>query len=218
MAIVTDGLVLYLHGACGKNNPATRVWKDLSGNGNDGQLMNFNFTEDSGWVDGGLRFDGVDDYVTGTELRISDKANALELWVYTNSDNPQVFYATNLGLGCGINVRKEITLAAPNSKRAATFKNFIFGQWNHVVINYDQHQNPTAYFNSKPAEYGGVGNWAYRLNEYRIGAHQGGTRPLEGKIGLIRIYNRALTDEEILQNYRAGQCSPLLAMRGEVIG
>lgn len=63
MAIVTDGLVLYLHGACGKNNPATRVWKDLSGNGNDGELVNFGYTEDSGWGDGGLKFDGVDDYV-----------------------------------------------------------------------------------------------------------------------------------------------------------
>ena len=63
MAIVTDGLVLYLHGACGKNNPATRVWKDLSGNGNDGELVNFGYTEDSGWVDGGLRFDEVDDWI-----------------------------------------------------------------------------------------------------------------------------------------------------------
>ncbi len=34
----------------------------------------------------------------------------------------------------------------------------------------------------------------------------------------LKLYNRALTDEEILQNYQAGQCSPLLVMRGEVIG
>ena len=34
------------------------IWRDGSGNGNDGQLMNFDYTEDSGWVDGGLKFDG----------------------------------------------------------------------------------------------------------------------------------------------------------------
>lgn len=46
------------------------VWKDLSGNGNDGELVNFGYTEDSGWVDGGLRFDGVDDYVQLPELNL----------------------------------------------------------------------------------------------------------------------------------------------------
>jgi|GEM_PF-5128873 len=40
----------------------------------------------------------------------------------------------------------------------------------------------------------------------------------ENTIQSLRIYNRALTDEEILQNYQAGQCSPLLAMRGDIIG
>ena len=33
-----------------------------------------------------------------------------------------------------------------------------------------------------------------------------------------RLYNRALTDAEILPNYQAGQCSPLLAMRGDTLG
>ena len=28
-----------------------------------GELVNFGYTEDSGWVDGGLKFDGADDYV-----------------------------------------------------------------------------------------------------------------------------------------------------------
>ena len=46
------------------------IWRDGSGNGNDGQLMNFNFTEDSGWGDGGLRFDGVDDYIQLPELNL----------------------------------------------------------------------------------------------------------------------------------------------------
>lgn len=46
------------------------VWKDLSGNGNDGVLKNFDFTENSGWVDGGLKFDGVDDYIQLPELNL----------------------------------------------------------------------------------------------------------------------------------------------------
>ena len=61
--VIDDSLVLWLDGTTGNNYEQTDTWKDLSGNGNDGQLRNFGYTEGSGWVDGGLKFDGVDDYV-----------------------------------------------------------------------------------------------------------------------------------------------------------
>lgn len=54
----------------GDNNHSTSatVWKDLSGNGNDGTLKNFDKTEESGWKDSFLKFDGVNDTVdTGLE-------------------------------------------------------------------------------------------------------------------------------------------------------
>ena len=71
-SIPTDGLVCYLD-ARGKTNSdkhkATLL--DLSGNGNRGTLLNFSFTEESGYVKdssvvvtSGLQFDGVDDSVT----------------------------------------------------------------------------------------------------------------------------------------------------------
>ena len=41
---------------------------DLSGNGNHGTLQNFNFTEESGYENGGLKFDGVDDNVSTNKL------------------------------------------------------------------------------------------------------------------------------------------------------
>ena len=51
-----------------KHSTSTTVWKDLSGNGNDGMLKNFDTTEESGWKDSFLKFDGVNDTVdTGLE-------------------------------------------------------------------------------------------------------------------------------------------------------
>jgi|GEM_PF-5076902 len=69
--VIDDSLVLWLDGSTGNNYEQTGTWKDLSGNGNDGQLMNFDFTDDSGWVDGGLKFDGVDDYVQLPDLTLN---------------------------------------------------------------------------------------------------------------------------------------------------
>lgn len=42
---------------------ANNVITDLSGNGNDATAHNFAWNEESGYADGGLKFDGVDDYI-----------------------------------------------------------------------------------------------------------------------------------------------------------
>lgn len=77
--VIDDSLVLWLDGSTGNNYEKTNIWKDLSGNGNDGQLMNFGFTEDSGWGDGGLKFDGMDDYVQLPELDLDPDSFTIQV-------------------------------------------------------------------------------------------------------------------------------------------
>lgn len=61
--IVKDGLVLWYDFIGMRNTDANKaIAHDWSGNGNDGQLQNFNFTAESGYENDGLKFDGVDDY------------------------------------------------------------------------------------------------------------------------------------------------------------
>ena len=65
--IPMDGLVCYLDARGKKNTDVHRgTLLDLSGNGNDGILTGFDFTEESGYVKdllGGLQFKGVDDFI-----------------------------------------------------------------------------------------------------------------------------------------------------------
>ena len=44
-----------------KHSTTTTTWKDLSANGNDGTLKYFDTTEESGWKDSYLKFDGIND-------------------------------------------------------------------------------------------------------------------------------------------------------------
>lgn len=66
-AYATDGLVLHYDFSRRSNNDSDReIIVDLSGTGQHGHLQNFNYTSDSGYTEtgNGLRFDGVDDHIT----------------------------------------------------------------------------------------------------------------------------------------------------------
>lgn len=64
---VEDGMLAYYDGENNTGNghsDTTIVWKDLSGNGNDGLLSNINNDETSGWKEKELLLDGDDDEVS----------------------------------------------------------------------------------------------------------------------------------------------------------
>lgn len=72
---IKDGLLLWYDFKGMRNTDVGKeVAKDLSGNGNDGTLTNFNFTEGSGYKDNTLVFDGVDDSLTIPELVLDETA------------------------------------------------------------------------------------------------------------------------------------------------
>ena len=72
---IKDGLLLWYDFKGMRNTDTNKeVAKDLSGNGNDGTLTNFNFTEGSGYKDNTLIFDGVDDNLTIPELELDETA------------------------------------------------------------------------------------------------------------------------------------------------
>ena len=72
---IKDGLLLWYDFKGMRNTDTNKeVAKDLSGNGNDGTLTNFNFTEESGYKDNTLVFDGVDDKLTIPELELDETA------------------------------------------------------------------------------------------------------------------------------------------------
>jgi hypothetical protein len=88
--IIKDGLVLYLDATNTKSYPRTgTTWTDLTGNGNDGTLIN-GPTFDSG-NNGSIVFDGADDYSRINSFN-SDNEDELSVfcWVYpTNLSNYQ---------------------------------------------------------------------------------------------------------------------------------
>lgn len=86
---VQDGLVLWYDFMGRKNTDVNRaIAEDLSGNGNDGDLTNFAFEEGSGYKDG-LVFDGMDDHIRLRDMNTKGIKDGLtiEVLIYAKNHN-----------------------------------------------------------------------------------------------------------------------------------
>ena len=228
--VVTDGLQMWLSGRNFSNSPATNVWKDLTGM-NNGTASGFAFKSASGSDgNGGVVFDGVDDRVVFNSLNtLKNGQITCEMSLNVKrqkSSGWQSFFGGTLGFSFSIGI-------LPTSfKLGATLTNHVDAQASaytfqlntdvHVVVTYSTFTKILKYYINgvlittvNNAFSGAVPTGS--TNE--IGAHSSvGTGALDGNVKFARIYNRALSDAEVLQNYNAGLAIPLpnIAMPQEV--
>jgi len=215
-SIVRDGLVLYLDAANQKSYPGTgTVWKDLSGNGNDGTLLNgVGFSAEN---KGTMTFDGVDDYVdcgnTSSLNAIGGTTNiTVSGWVFytayggggqsysviTVKGNPWIWLLENPSN----RFRFRIT-AGGSDVNVADTSTHLLNIWYNVVGTYDG-SNMRVYVNGV-LKNTRVQTGALATNSVtaKIGTFQGTNYNLNGRISNVSIYNRTLSDQEIQQNFNA---------------
>ena len=208
--IVTDGLVLYLDAANSKSIVSgSTTWNDLSRVGNNTTLINGpTFNSGNG---GSVVFDGTNDYV-----RVLNNINptniTLDFFYKTLKSSPYEYLVSNARDCCGLYKGYDfrIEYGRPkfmiwNSTSSEIFGNLItLNQVHHVAVTYDgitqrMYQNGVIVNTINTTL--GIGNPpSYNLVIGALG-HAPATYNLNGNIYLARIYNRALSSEEILQNF-----------------
>ena len=209
--IVTDGLVLYLDAGNSKSYPVTgTTWNDLSGNNNAGTLTNGpTFSATNG---GSIVFDGVDDKVTFPNTTVSTTSGiTVEVWFKTSSgtkyqdifdmaDAYGVWVVTNYsGAGTGKIV------ASFNTTTGYMSANYVVDTWYAVTLCGTGSTN-FLYINGTLITTGvqAVAS-SVNFNTARLG-NVDGDRAAEyfiGNIASLKIYNRALSATDVLQNYNA---------------
>ena len=210
--IITNGLVLALDAANMKSYPGSgTVWSDLSGNNNNGSLVGT--PASSG---GSLNFNGSTQYgvlptTVYQSLLVTNKVT-LDCWVYTTSNKAIegiinfyntsamgwfLFYNTgalSVQIGNGTTL---VIVIDPNTS---------LNQWNHCTVTYDG-SIINLYRNSKLVNSGAqTGNLPIVTSNIWIASSYdiaNTARYWQGNISTVRIYNRALSAAEILQNYNA---------------
>ena len=214
---VTDGLVLNLDAGNRKSYPATgTTWTDLTGNGNDGTLTNGpTFDSSNG---GSIVFDGTDEFVSVPDnstwdlpgdfsLQVWFKRNAAfastwwrdsfighddggglnNKWIFTY-DGTSLLFHTNTTSGSSQLIQAPIPWTPSNN------------EW--YLVNLTKSGNVYTFYQNS-ISLGSVTNTAPIPDSsapLTIGTAEGGSL-FNGNIAQVKIYNKALSQEEVQQNF-----------------
>ena len=207
--IVSNGLVLCLDAADKKSYPGSgTVWADRSGNGNNGTLTNG--PTFSGANGGSLVFDGTNDYVDTPPIIASNSFFTISSWVYLASgagNYPMIASVKSAGLSffgikIGNNGAVGFNLYLGQSIQTANQNVPLINTWYNAVAVYDGAAK--VYVNSVLLSQTSAGSSAGFPEGVWIGnGSLYGNSFWKGNIAQYSIYNKALTPQEITQNFNA---------------
>jgi hypothetical protein len=215
-SIVTDGLVFYVDAANGNSYPGSGTdWANLSGSATATLTNAPTYSSSNG---GYFSFDGTNDHVATTY----DATGKIDLTfcVWLNIDN---FNITNGGAifdqstgstGFGIRTSSSDTIQVFARNSDASSLNYLSsaytglstGTWYYVCVKFETN-SITTYLdgavnatNSATLDTISVDS----SNDMEIGGRNDTTDGhLDGSIALVQIYEKGLSNDEVLQNYNA---------------
>ena len=220
LSYVENDLVLYYDaGIFASYSGSGSTINDLSKNNRHGTIVG-----SPAWTSNYFTFSN--DHIITPDLdqvvTIGDEAHSVEVWVYP-TDNGVI--ASHLGQSAidggfhnsiielvsgqvefGLWTGAGITSTGPTGALA-------LNQWHQIVLTYNGHGSPVkGYIDSVLVGQTANVNFSSPMDnlasEFRIafgaldGTSQGDGSYFDGRFGIARVYGRALTDAEILQNYR----------------
>jgi hypothetical protein len=200
--VVQDGLVLYLDAGNDISYPGSGTnWFDLSNNGNNGTLLNgVGYSASNG---GSLTFDGVDDYIQFSTVSVQTVC----FWGRMDVDIPELaaLVATSAGADGSLRTSPAGTFRSGTSTDGNDFHN---GYVSSLMIN--------GVSNLYSDGVGGLTIPGGRtlFQDFYVGAignaknistisHTFMGRTYKGRVYAVYLYNRQLTNAELLQNYNA---------------
>ncbi len=181
------------------NNSAIN-WVDLSGNNYSATMTGFNGTEESGWHDTYLAFDGIDD-VAYRYMSISGANACIEIvarhysgsYVARSDANVRTYFGGISGGVCKGNpaVQTVVQVTNPITSYVLQWKTINGSLYYDVYIDGIRKAYNVAFSNATNGTYISLGSFTPTFN-------QGSKMDLYA----VRIYNKDLTQDEIANNYK----------------
>ena len=228
--IVTDGLVLHLDAANKRSYPGSGTsWYDLSKNKFNGTLTNGpTFSTDANGVINFIR--SSNQYISIGSLSGSFASFTIDVWFYPTSisnyenilDCNYGYSGTtgNIGPRLEMNSTGNIMWVYSNSSSNTSYythsvvnSGLQANKWHHIAISYNGGNNSSiTYYNGvntnisrtttgSPTGFIGTVNGLRLAQGYNLASYT--QRGYDGKIAIVKILNRSLTSDEVLQNFNA---------------
>jgi hypothetical protein len=209
--IVTSGLVNYLDAGYNASYPGSgTTWNNISGvSGGTGTLVNGpTYSTNSG---GSVVFDGIDDYINLGNLNVGNTISVFGWFNSTTNNGSQNVIVSKLSSGFTTgwelennngSLRATLRPSVSNSNNVIG-GDIILGNWYYGGFTCDN-TTINLYLNSVLTSTSSISS-TITLNSSEnvlIGRRIQG-QYFSGNISNIQIYNRSLTQSEILQNYQA---------------
>ena len=203
-SIVTDGLVLHLDAASPKSYPRTGAsWYDRSPNENHATLVNSpTFNSDNG---GSIVTNGINNSISSLYLSSVPLIDlTIQLWVYP----------TNIGSGSGYmavfdTINRHLSLWIGNQYYGiggtTNSYNGLFNWQNNnwVCITMLKSSNTGILLKNNYEVSTSFSAGSTFTNQLQFGSNPSGGSSFAGRYANIKLYNRALTRDEISKNFNA---------------
>ena len=210
--IADSSLVLWLDaGQPASYNGSGTIWTDLSGKGNNGTLYNISYN--SSLVGGSVLFNGSNSYVNCGTFVTAVNIQTISVWVKFNDlVNAQEIVSKSAGstgvelllysnalqtyvMGAGTPTQTNIGYSVSNLNTSSWYNIVATQAGNGGAMNL--------YVNGTVIASGTAPTTINDSTNLLIGTWNGGGRFFNGSISQIQIYNRALSAQEIQQNFNA---------------
>ena len=207
--IITNGLILNLDAGNSASYPGTgTTWTDLSGQNNNGTLVNgVGYSSSNG---GTLTFDGVNDRVSSFPTQFPNLGSkTIDVWFKSNTTTRQGLCGTRNGTnGWVFTINRttagRLTYFHTGFNVAEYDAGIVANTWIHAAVTHNASTSiARLYINGSPLGSVNVGSITASPFNGVIGDEDGTTPsvPFNGSISQTKMYNRVLSDAEVLQNY-----------------
>ena len=220
LGYVSNGLMCLYDGEYNSEfgkSKKTKTWYDLSKNNNNATLKNFDFNKTSGWTENSLLLDGKNDWVSMQKIYNSNMTVEIALKILNEKDGKKLYVIDNYesgGMGIekntsgymlgAVNVDDSYYTALSNNKINDNTKYSLTLQYDGSNILYRENDlKYNTYAEGRIKE--PINSTRFALGVNASGENYDNMESSEAfnnfEVYSVRIYNRALTDEEISQNY-----------------
>ena len=216
LGYVEDGLICLYDGEHNNfYNHDNKIsnWVDLTNNNNNGKLMKFDYNAQSGWTNNSLILDGKNDYVQMTYMHNSNITIELVFKPIALKNNKYEYYLANCEDG-GMAIAKETT-------KVNCVGTYIGGSYKYLyspniieenkVYSLSTGYNGSEQFFMENGQYNSkIMTGTYKKPDsstvFMLGTNPSGKEAGDNRTNMevysVRIYNRCLSKEEIIQNYK----------------